>query len=312
MTIGTKLGIGVPRRFLTAAVIVGLGLAGCSKSAGPGEAAQPQTESEAAVARGDTAMASDRSTAGLPPAPMDAWHQPFALATRSSDNPPEGSERPPDTTITSKPVHKILSEVQRLWNDVRFTLPDGKQVLHTATLETAQGRIVIDLRHDWAPNHVRNFVALARAGYYDGLRFDRIVHEESTNPPVKLDQIQAGCPLGTGDFRNGSIGYWLQPEFNDQIHHDEGTVGACHGVEADSAGCRFYINLTRAPFLDGNFTVFGKVVEGMDVVRKIHLQPTIIDDQDVGSSHRPKDPVVIHKVTIQTREGTAPAGTEGK
>src|SRR5262249_26680862 len=84
------------------------------------------------------------------------------------------------------------------------------------------------------------------------------------------------------------------------------------GAEADSAACRFYINLTKAPFLDGNYTVFGKVVEGMELVRRIHLQPTIIDDQDVGGSHRPKDPVVIQKVTIQTREGTAPAGTEGK
>jgi cyclophilin family peptidyl-prolyl cis-trans isomerase len=243
---------------------------------------------------------------------MDAWHQPFALATRSGDNPPEGAERPPDMTVSNKPVFKVLTEVQRLWTDVRFTTPEGKQVLHTAIVETALGKIVIELHHDWAPNHVRNFVALARAGYYDGLRFDRIVHEESNNQPVKLDQIQAGCPLGTGDFRYGSIGYWLQPEFNDQLHHEEGTVGACHGAEADSAGCRFYINLTKAPFLDGNYTVFGKVVEGMDVVRKIHLRPTVIDDQDVGSSHRPKDPVVIQKVTIQTREGTAPAGTEGK
>jgi peptidyl-prolyl cis-trans isomerase B (cyclophilin B) len=296
---------------------MGLALAGCSKQAGPEEAAKKPSDAESAPATanagsGQPVAAADTVGQNLGPAPMDAWHQPFALATRSSDNPPEGAERPPDSTVTGKPVFKLLAEVQRLWNDVRFSTPEGKPILHTATVETALGKIVIELHPEWAPNHVRNFVALARAGYYDGLRFDRIIHEEANNAPVKLEQIQAGCPLGTGDFRYGSIGYWLQPEFNEQLHHEEGTVGACHGAEADSAACRFYINLAKAPFLDGNYTVFGKVVEGMEVVRRIHMQPTIIDDQDVGGSHRPKDPVVIQKVTIQTREGTAPAGTEGK
>lgn len=299
---------GAPR-WLAAALVVGLGLAGCSKQSDP---AAKNAEAEAAAngGAGDPAAA-NKTDGDLPPAPMDAWHQPFALATRSGDNPPEGAERPPDTTVTGKPVFKLLNEVQRLWSSVRFSTPDGKQVRHTATLETALGKIVIELHHEWAPNHVRNFVALARAGYFDGLRFDRIVHEESTESAVKLDQVQAGCPLGTGDFRYGSIGYWLLPEFNDKLHHEAGTVGACHGAEADSAGCKFYINLTDAPFLDGNYTVFGKVVEGLDVVRKIHLMPTIIDDQDVGNSHRPKEPVVIQKVTIQTWEEVAPAGTEG-
>jgi peptidyl-prolyl cis-trans isomerase B (cyclophilin B) len=300
-----------------ALLIVSLAQTGCSKPAGSEETAKPSSDAQTASTK-DMSQASgpvvtaEKTGQDLGPAPMDAWHQPFALATRSSDNPPEGAERPPDTTVSGKPVFKLLAEVQRLWNDIRFTTSEGKPILYTATIETALGKIVIALHQDWAPNHVRNFVALARAGYYDGLRFDRIVHQEANNAPVQLEQIQAGCPLGTGDFRYGSIGYWLQPEFNEQLHHEEGTVGACHGAEADSAACRFYINLSKAPFLDGNYTIFGKVVEGMEVVRRIHRQPTILDDQDVGGSHRPKDPVVIQKVTIQTREGAIPAGTEGQ
>src|SRR5689334_1046298 len=101
MTMWANLGGNAPRRLLTAALVVVLVLAGCSKQAGPEETAkkQPGAELAATTAKdsaGEPLAAADLSGQNLGPAPMDAWHQPFALATRSSDNPPEGAERPPD------------------------------------------------------------------------------------------------------------------------------------------------------------------------------------------------------------------------
>jgi peptidyl-prolyl cis-trans isomerase B (cyclophilin B) len=238
--------------------------------------------------------------------PDDALHQPFAKATRGGDDPPALCNRPPDMTVTGKPVGKLYEEVVRLWTTIRFVNASGKPLSYSATVETDQGSIEIALRPDVAPNHVRNFVALAKAGYYDGLRFDRVRHEEPEMPAggPALDLIEGGCPLGTGEPGYGSIGYWLKPEFDDKdkpkLTHEEGTVGACRGTEADSAACRFYVSLSKAPYLDGNYTAFGKVTQGLDVARRIFLQPGVSSETDADGSRRPLNPVIIRKVTIHT------------
>jgi len=152
---------------------------------------------------------------------------------------------------------------------------------------------------------VRNFVALARTGYYDGLWFDRVLHDESNEgTPVRLDTVEAGCPVGTGDPRTSHLGYWLYPEFQpaDKVTHEEGTVGACHGVEADTSSCKFYVALTKAPMLDGNYTVFGKVTRGLDVLRTIHGKPVVTEDQERLGYRRPANPVKIKRVTVTAAE----------
>ena len=193
--------------------------------------------------------------------------------------------------------------VSGAWDSIPLVDDDGKLIPYRATLETKLGSIEITLRPDLAPNHVRNFIALARAGYYDGLLFEQIVRQQDPDQPeIHLDIIEAGCPTGTGEagFDSlGSIGYWLKDEFKPEAEHEEGTVGACHGIEADTAACRFYITLCKAPQLNGNFTVFGKVTKGLDVVRTISLQPVRIEEQDTDGYHKPDKPVVIDKVTIQ-------------
>ena len=177
----------------------------------------------------------------------DRLHQSFAEATRNADNPPADQDRPPDVTMTDKPTFKILQEVQKRWDGIRFTTPAGKRINYTATIDTDFGSIEIEFKPDVAPNHVRNFIALAQAGYYDKLLFDRIHHEISdaaNDPsPLKLDMIEGGCPVGSGHPASGSIGYWLKPEFSAKEVHEPGTIGACHGMEPDSAGTRFYITL---------------------------------------------------------------------
>src|SRR5262249_43963310 len=158
----------------------------------------------------------------------------------------------------------------------RLVSEGGKPLTYVATLETELGDIAITMRGDVAPNHVRNFVALIQAGYYDGLVFERTILQVNANDPAdRLQMIEGGCPVGTGDIRYNSIGYWLKPEFNDRVKHEEGSVGASHGEEPDTAACQFYITLSKAPLLDGQYTVFGKVSRGLDVAHKIFQQPTI-------------------------------------
>src|SRR5204862_6867632 len=100
--------------------------------------------------------------------------------------------------------------------------------------------IDIALDPDLAPNHVRNFIALAKVGYYDGLVFDRITEGPlEGEQKIHFEAIEAGCPLGKGDLLENSIGYWLNPEFDPQAHHEEGTVGFCHSEERDTAACKF-------------------------------------------------------------------------
>jgi peptidyl-prolyl cis-trans isomerase B (cyclophilin B) len=241
---------------------------------------------------------------GAPKGPPDRLNQPFADAIRK--DPPADWPRLADVTATGKSVGKLYTEVERLWKDIPFATPEGKGLAYSATVETDQGVIEIALRPDVAPNHVRNFVALARAGYYDGLVFGRLVHQESDDKKVQLDLIEGGQPLGSADAGYDSIGYWLKPEFDDEkeprLPHEDGAVGACHGAEDDTAACKFYIIAGQAPpSLNGRYTVFGKVSQGLDVVHKIYARPVIHDEED-GGYHRPEKPVVIRKVAINTRE----------
>jgi peptidylprolyl isomerase len=305
-------------RCWAAVVLIGaLTLTGCSKQPVPSEQAggtpqktldQPATERAGSVSDGGVPSLTLPARSA---ADGEAKHEPFAKATRGGDDPPANSNPPPDVTVSGKPVFKIYKEVLTLWDAIRFATPEGKPIRYSAILETDFGNIEIALRPDLAPNHVRNFVALARAGYYDGLFFDRICHDETEVEPGKMqlfDSIEAGCPLGNGDPGNGSIGYWLKPEFpaaDAKVTHEPGTVGACRGMEEDSAACRFYITLCDAPFLDGNFTVFGKVTRGLDVARIMAKQPTQEHEQNVAGSLRPDKPIKIKKVTIQTSVGEA-------
>jgi peptidyl-prolyl cis-trans isomerase B (cyclophilin B) len=282
--------------------VCGLGclvFAGCGqKSADPKE--QPVKDETKAPA---VAVPAGGGKAEPAPPRRDGMHQSFADATRSADNPPADAGRPADQTVAGKATAKLLAEVARLWDTIRFTGPDGKPIDYTARLETDLGNVDIVLLPDFAPNHVRNFIALARAGYYDGLLFERVLDQKGDDGST-LRTVEGGCPLGTGEPGRDSIGYWLKPEFQspDKIAHDAGVVGACRGAEPDSAACRFYITLGRAPVLDGNFTIFGKVTPpGLDVVRKIYVRPAIIED-DPGAPRRPEKPVVIRKVTIQAAQ----------
>jgi peptidyl-prolyl cis-trans isomerase B (cyclophilin B) len=293
-------------RHLAVSLIVGcVGVVGCGKSQSP-TAPNP-------VDNNPRAVSSDNhdAPANSADAADDAFHHPFAKAVRQLDDAPAGCSVPP-TTVSGKSVYKIYKDVASQWDTIRFTTADGKRIHYTATIVTAFGEIDIELRPDLAPNHVRSFVALARAGYYDQLFFDHINHEEYPGTPgVRNDFLEAGSPTGgAGDDDFGSVGYWLYPETKpaELATHLEGTVGACRGIEKDSAGCKFYISLSKAPFNDTHYTIFGQVTRGLDVARRIFDQPIAAEERGHYGLLKPERPVMIQKVLIHT-EGN---GAEGK
>jgi peptidyl-prolyl cis-trans isomerase B (cyclophilin B) len=133
----------------------------------------------------------------------------------------------------------------------------GKKVKQTAVITMEKGgEIVIEFFPEDAPKTVENFVTLAKKGFYDGLTFHRV-------EPGFV--VQGGDPKGDG---TGGPGYTIKAEFNKQPHV-RGVVAMARTRDPDSAGSQFYITLAPAHFLDGKYTVFGKVSSGMDVVDKI-------------------------------------------
>lgn len=248
----------------------------------------------------------ETTTTTPPPTPTptrDALHQSFddAVAFVAERSPPPESNRPPDRTLGGKPVFRLYQEVKKEWDSIRFATPAGKKVTWTATLETEKGPIEVALFPEQAPNHVRSFLTLCKVGYYDGLVFER-KHDEAAEAGDKLEHVEFGCPEGTGEPGNGSIGYWLKPEFN-KLPHDAGTLAAIHGVVEDTAACRCYITLNKAAFLDGKYTVFGKVTKGLDVARIIFQQPVAAEDAQRPGSRKFAEPVKITKVSLRQQEG---------
>lgn len=212
----------------------------------------------------------------------------------------------PELTCTGKGVGKLFTAVAGknnqggLWDQVKLTDDQGRVIKYRAVLTTKLGEIHIDLYPQAAPNHVRNFIALARAGYFDGLPIYKSVRDREGETVVNA-YIESGCPKGTGEIGFGSIGYWLKPETEgNDLKHEEGAVGATHGIEKETAACRFYIAAEKMPHMDGQFTVFGKVTRGLDLVRTINS--AAVEDT---TSYRLKEPVPIQSVAIQVvDEGT--------
>ena len=135
-----------------------------------------------------------------------------------------------------------------------MTIDPAKQYI--ATIKTVRGDIKIKLRPDLAPLHVNSFVFLARDGYYDGVTFHRVL-------PGFV--AQAGDPTGTG---TGGPGYTINGEFSAAAvaKFERGTLGMARTSDFNSAGSQWFINYVATPALDNSYTIFGEVVEGMEVV----------------------------------------------
>jgi cyclophilin family peptidyl-prolyl cis-trans isomerase len=162
-----------------------------------------------------------------------------------------------------------------------------------ATLETSLGNIKVELFVDQMPISAGNFVRLAKEGFYDGLHFHRVINGF---------MLQFGCPnskdpkspkAGTGDSPHGTI----QDEHTARLSNEPGTLSMANTGRPNSGSCQFFINTVHNSYLDwftpgaSKHPVFGKVIEGMDVVKKIESTKT-----DAGD--RPVTPVKMNKVTV--------------
>ncbi len=147
-----------------------------------------------------------------------------------------------------------------------------------ATLHTSVGQIVLELHDDDAPKTVENFRKLAADGFYDSLVFHRVIPDF---------MIQGGCPEGTG---RGGPGYTFEDEFND--HKVARGALAMANAGPNTNGSQFFIvTAEAAPWLDGKHTVFGEIVDGMDVV-------DAIESTETDASDRPLEPQVIERVEL--------------
>jgi len=153
---------------------------------------------------------------------------------------------------------------------------------YTAELATSKGPIRLKFLPEVAPGHVKNFLGLAKIGFYNGLIFHRV---------IKGFMIQGGCPEGTG---TGGPGYQIKAEFN-STPHEPGVLSMARTQDPDTAGSQFFICLDRHTHLDRNYTAFGKVAdsESLATVRSVGGVPT--------RSDRPVEPVVIQTVSISEK-----------
>lgn len=154
-----------------------------------------------------------------------------------------------------------------------------------AILETTMGTIELSFFPDVAPGHVDNFRKLAKEGFYDGTTFHRVI-------PGFM--IQGGDPNSKSDDRashgTGGPGYSIDAEFNDK-KHTRGRVSMARSQDPNSAGSQFFIVMKDSAFLDGQYTVFAEVVDGMDVADKIV-------DAKRDSRDNPIEKMEIKKVTV--------------
>ncbi len=142
---------------------------------------------------------------------------------------------------------------------------------YTATIKTNRGDIVIQLFADKAPMTVNNFVALARDGFYDGVKFHRVIADF---------MVQTGDPTGTG---RGGPGYRFPDEIHPELRHDGPGVVSMANAGPNTNGSQFFITHVATPWLDGKHTVFGRVLQGQDVVDSIRqgdvMEQVIIEEK---------------------------------
>jgi peptidyl-prolyl cis-trans isomerase B (cyclophilin B) len=160
-----------------------------------------------------------------------------------------------------------------------------------AVIKTSEGNMVVEFWKDAAPNTIENFKKLARAGFYNSTIFHRI---------VKDFMIQGGDPLSKDSakedrYGTGGPGYKIKAEFNDHPH-ERGVISMAREPDPNSAGSQFFICLASVPRLDHQYTTFGKLIKGDDVLAKIGDTP--VTRNSMGEMSKPTKRIVIEKIDI--------------
>ena len=160
-----------------------------------------------------------------------------------------------------------------------------------AVIKTSEGDMVVQFWTDAAPNTIENFKKLARQGFYDETIFHRIVKEFM----IQGGDPNSKDPAKENSYGQGGPGYNIKAEFNDHSH-DRGVVSMARGSDPDSAGSQFFICLAPVHRLDHQYTTFGKLIKGQDVLEKIGDIPATRNS--MGEPSKPTKRVVIESIKI--------------
>ncbi len=179
---------------------------------------------------------------------------------------------------------------------------------HTlAVLKTSQGDVTLRFFYDKAPNHVKNFLDLSAKGFYDGTLFHRVIPEfmiQGGDPYTKKPETPE-MRYGTGGNKDESgKPVYVKAEFNDTPHR-RGILSMARASNPDSASSQFFIVVKDSPFLDRQYTAFGEVASGMDVVDRIVVASNY--DPASGGAGKPRTPQKLVKVELMDEPGPAPA-----
>ncbi len=172
----------------------------------------------------------------------------------------------------------------------RSRLPRPPQVsfdadtMYVWKLQTSEGDVTVRMLTDTTPMHASSTAFLAKLGFYDGLSFHRV---------IEGFMAQGGCPLGTG---TGGPGYQYAGEFpSDMAKHNKPGLLSMANAGPNTDGSQFFLTFVATPHLDGNHSVFGEVIDGMDVIKALEAKGS--------SSGRPKAPMSIKKTTFEINAG---------
>jgi cyclophilin family peptidyl-prolyl cis-trans isomerase len=221
----------------------------------------------------------------VPQPALDGKFSAFGRVTEGIDVVEKISQSPNAADgLVDKPVRilKITLEKKRV---EPFMEAPIEELRKTVVLSTTLGVLKIRMEPDWAPNHVRRFLMLASTGWYDGTAFHRIVKDF-----VAQGGMGNTRPNGTGHFADR----WVHPlkgEFRTVVQHVRGIVSMAHGDDPDSADTSFFLMLGPAPHLNGKYTAFGRVVEGMDVLAAF--------EKEEVDGETPKRRLEIVKATVE-------------
>jgi len=209
----------------------------------------------------------------------------LALPAAAGEAPKTDTKKKEDVAIQQIDQQIAKANVDKSSANWKTKLPKPEKVTfdakhrYYALMETTKGLVKIEFLPDVAPMHVTNFIYLSRLGFYDGLSFHRV---------ITGFMAQGGCPLGTG---TGGPGYQFAGEFSDSVKHATGGLLSMANAGPGTDGSQFFLTFVPTSWLDGKHTIFGKVVEGMDVVKKLEA---------AGSqSGKTSEPLKIDKVTIK-------------
>jgi peptidylprolyl isomerase len=232
------------------------------------------------------ALAEDAPTKTVAPAKTTASTKTVTSAKKST-TPKDKAMQQIDAQIAKAKVDKTKSGWRNaLTKPTPATFDPAND--YFARMVTNKGTILIKFMPEVAPMHVTNFIYLTRLGYYDGLSFHRVI-------PGFM--AQGGCPNGNG---MGGPGYGFGGEFKPEVKHDKGgKLSMANTGQPNSDGSQFFLTFVATPWLDGKHTVFGDIVEGMDVMKKLEA---------AGSQGgKTSEPLKMEKVTIEVKPVTAAA-----